>query len=116
MRNSPPLGVRLISLFYLFIGSIMLIFHLMLGQHIAEETSGSTFIWSFVGVIFLITVGIGLWLLRNWARYLLLAGLVLGMGIETFFMNKPTSISSLILNIGILCYLFLWPNVRNAFK
>lgn len=115
MEKKRPLGVTLISIYYLLVGSFALIVSLMLWKEVTEETSLIQSIFSFGTLTLVLAVGFGLWRLNNWARYFIVVELFLNPAYALLH-KKPVLDLGLLVNMAIVYYLFLWPKSKSAFN
>lgn len=127
---STPKGVKIISVLY-FLGSILALGFgalAIFGASFFTQVLGTGFFGKFFavgGIIFIalgilgISVGIGLWRYKNWARLLAILLSVIGIVLALLAIlkgNVSSNIFSLLVSAVIGGYLFLNPKVKTAFE
>jgi len=109
-----PLGVTLISLLNIILPVLSIIGSLVMYKTLVGKCTGIELILFYILLCIAITVGVGLWLLCNWARYLFILHLILN--IIAFILHKQSPFNlSIIFEVAIICYLFLYPKSKEAF-
>ena len=112
MSNTIPSGVKLISVLLIISGLINALFGIL-----ALAMNPAVVFISILVNIFIIIVGVFLWLGENWARIaaIILALITIINGFGYLLMGNIFAVINIIINLIILFYLSLSKDVRDAF-
>ena len=115
MERRRPISVTLISLLYIIVAILLIIASIFAHDKMHSNFTDVEIVLFYILVLIGIISGIGLWMLCDWARYLLILHFLLN--VTSFLLHKQSPINlGIIFEIVILCYLFLSPKITEQFK
>ncbi len=114
-----PLGIKIIALFNTLGALVLLIHSFAMRTYIASRFSKMDTIFFAALVTLTYLIAVGLWLARDWARYVYIFHLtlnIISLHLQGVLIREPRMFIGVLFEIVVIAYLFLWPKAREAFK